>query len=83
MEFPEDIVTDPNGNCYVLMADTVAIKKVTPAGGQSVYCTITGEQNNGYVNGLVFDPAGNLYVTGGSGVWKVTPTGTVTPLLSD
>lgn len=78
MEFPEDIVTDPSGNCYVLMADTVAIKKVTPAGGQSVYCTITGEQNNGYVNGLVFDPAGNLYVTGGSGVWKVTPTGTVT-----
>ena len=72
MEFPESIAVDSAGNVYLSMVATGVIKKVTPAGVQSVFATIN---DAGGIFGLKFDPAGNLLVAGSMGVWKVTPGG--------
>jgi len=73
MEFPESIAIDKAGNCYLSMVATGVVKKVTPAGVQSIYATIKDE----FIVGLAFDGADNLFVVGGSGIWKVTPAGVV------
>jgi sugar lactone lactonase YvrE len=74
MEFPESIAIDRAGNCYLSMVATNVIKKVTPAGVQSVFTTI----KDNYIQGLAFDASDNLFVGGGRGVWKVTPAGVIT-----
>src|SRR5271169_5835096 len=71
-EFPESIAIDSSGNVYLSCVITGVIKKVTPAGVQSVYATIPDPY---YIQGLAFDTTGNLYVAAGSGVWKVTTAG--------
>jgi sugar lactone lactonase YvrE len=73
-EFPESIAIDRAGNCYLSMVATNIIKKVTPAGVQSVFATIS----DSYIQGLAFDASDNLFVSGGKGIWKVTPAGAVT-----
>jgi len=73
-EFPESIAIDKAGNFYLSMVATNVIKKVTPAGVQSVFTTI----KDSYIQGLAFDESDNLFVGGGSGVWKVTQAGVIT-----
>jgi sugar lactone lactonase YvrE len=73
MEFPESIAIDKAGNCYLSMVATGVIKKVTPAGAQSVYATIPDD----FIAGLAFDGSDTLFVAGGAGIWKVTPAGVV------
>lgn len=73
MEFPESIAIDKAGNCYLSMVATGVVKKVTPAGVQSVYATIKDD----FIVGLAFDGTDNLFVVGASGIWKVTPAGVV------
>ncbi len=73
MEFPESIAIDRAGNCYLSMVATGVVKKVTPAGVQSVHATIKDD----FIVGLAFDGADNLFVAGASGIWKVTPAGAV------
>ncbi len=73
MEFPESIAIDKAGNIYLSMVATGVVKKVTPAGVQSVYATIA----DNFIVGLAFDGTDNLFVVGASGIWKVTPTGVV------
>ena len=72
-EFPESIAIDKAGNCYLSMIATGVVKKVTPAGVQSVHATIKDD----FIAGLAFDGSDNLFVAGASGIWKVTPAGAV------
>lgn len=87
---PRGLVFDPLGNLYV--GDRTAIRKITPAGVQSVLAgnpdsggdadgPASTAQFNG-ISGIAFDPVGNLYVAdqGNNIVRKVTPTGTVSTL---
>ena len=73
MEFPESIAVDRFGHCYLSLTATGTIKKVTPAGLQSVFAKIEDDS----IRGLAFDLSGHLLVAGGAGVWRVSPTGDV------
>ena len=72
LEFPTSIALDRSGNCFLGMAATSLIKKVTPTGAQSVFAKI----DDARIQGLAFDFEGNLLVAGAAGIWKVTPAGT-------
>ena len=77
-----------DGNYYV--ADNDAIRQVTPGGVVTRYAGtpgLAGETDGqrlaalfGQVNGLGFDPAGNLYVADGAFVRRIAPDGTTTTL---
>lgn len=83
---------DTSGNIYVADAGNYRIRKITPAG---VVSTFAGSGTSGYVDGpgetaqfawmsdLAVDAAGNVYVTEGGRIRKVTPTGVVSTLTSN
>lgn len=73
-EYPESIAVDHRGNLYLSLTFLSVIRKVTPEGVQSSFAVIPDNS----ILGLVFDGAGNLFVAGGKGIWKVTPSGTPT-----
>ncbi|MES2386631.1 MAG: T9SS type A sorting domain-containing protein [Bacteroidota bacterium] len=85
---PQGIACDNDGNVFVADAGNNTIRKITPDGTVSTFAGQAGIQ--GYTNGnanealfnyptnLVFDPAGNLYVSDGNFVIrKITPGGIV------
>src|ERR1022692_1597323 len=79
---PISAVSAPLGNLSGVAVDAAAnlfasdpqsrfIVKITPAGILTVLAFVGG-------GGLVVDPAGNIYVTQGDVVQKITPSGVVT-----
>jgi hypothetical protein len=78
---PAAIVLDADGNAFVIDrndSDTgQSIRKITPGG---VVTTVTGGRN--FVKGidLAIDANGNLYLTDGSALYKLTPAGILTTL---
>jgi sugar lactone lactonase YvrE len=70
---PHAMAVDAGGNVYIVDFGLCSIRKMTPAG---VVSTLAGDQLCG--DGLAFDAAGNLFVSGSSAIRKVTPGGVVT-----
>jgi sugar lactone lactonase YvrE len=80
--YPRGLAFDSHGNLFVSIEGSGAVKEVTPAGAVSTFV-----QSNSIPDpaGLAFDSNGNLYVSDyyyQPGVYKITPGGTVTTLLS-
>ncbi|RYD20527.1 MAG: choice-of-anchor D domain-containing protein [Verrucomicrobiaceae bacterium] len=84
---PRNIVVDAAGNALVIDANNRMIRKVTPEGVVTSYAGkfgVSGIEDGplsevafSYLRGLVFDPAGSLYLSDGSKVRKVTTDGEV------
>jgi len=87
---PQGLALDGTGNIYVGDKDNDIIRKITPDG---VVTTIAGSAgNSGSIDGtgdearfsypqdLALDVSGNIYVTSGNTIRKITPDGTVTTL---
>jgi hypothetical protein len=75
------IAADLAGNVYIsdLPWDgPVPIRKWSPEGAYSTIASVPGE----FVSSLAFDSAGNLYIAGDSGLWKLEPQRGVTKVLS-
>ena len=88
---PQGVAVDLNGNVYVADNGNKTIRKVSAAGtvttlagsptGQSGYADGTGKVALfGSPNKLAVDSGGNVYVTDGGVIRKVTPEGMVTTL---
>jgi len=85
---PTGLVLDATGNLYVTDTTNRVIRKVTPAGvvttiagSPGVFGTTDGTGNGalfGGPKGIVFDSQGNLLVTDGNAVRRVTTDGVVT-----
>jgi hypothetical protein len=86
--FPHQLAVDTDGNIYVAEAANKVIRRITPAGVVSTVAGRVGraEEHDGPAGeaefatpqGLVFDSAGNLFVTtAGHTLRKITPGGTV------
>ncbi|HMH24688.1 MAG TPA: NHL repeat-containing protein [Puia sp.] len=86
---PNGILFDRQGNMYVADNGNYCIRKITPAGMVSRF---TGLGTNGtadggpgiaqfqYIYDMVIDKDGNLYLTDGSRIRKVTPDGVVSTI---
>ncbi|MEK7674707.1 MAG: hypothetical protein AAB676_02585 [Verrucomicrobiota bacterium] len=88
--YPRGIAVDPAGNIFVGDTGNYLIRKITPAGDVTTFAGTVGQY--GYQEGigtnailrflniLVADELGNLYVPDQSIIRKVTPEGRVTAL---
>ena len=88
-DFAEEAVANSAGDVYVTDTQNHVIRRITPAG---VVTTFAGSGNYGSADGpgaaasfatlrkIVFDPAGNLYVSDGNRIRKITPAGLVSTL---
>lgn len=86
---PATVVADAGGNFFVADSQNHAIRKITAAGAVTTFAGqlgIAGTANGSGTgaqfdapSGLVFDPAGNLFVsdTGNQTIRKITPGGKV------
>ena len=72
-ELPESLAFDHEGNAFMSIASGGKIVKVSPTGVKSDFAQIADWQ----LLGVKFDAAGNLFVAGGNGIWKVTRDGSV------
>ena len=88
-QMPSGIGFDPSGNLYVCDWGNNRIRKITPGGTVSTFAGSGsyGRTNGtgtaasfGYPQGIVSDPAGNLYVadSGNGMIRKISPAGAVT-----
>src|SRR5438067_887931 len=75
---PGDLVFDRAGNLFVTDPGSDSILKFTPDGKKGTFAT--GISHPGE---LVFDGAGNLFVSGSGLIFKLTPDGTRSTLVSD
>lgn len=81
-ELPESIAVDRFGNIYMSMSPSRQVWKLDPSGtSREVVASFPLEPGLFGVNGLRFDPQGNLYVAVSStlapmnGVWKIASNG--------
>ena len=88
---PEGVALDSLGNVYVADRDNHVVRKIDPSG---VISTMAGTGEWGYYGasrlvseaqfqfptGAALDPSGNLLFGDSDRVWKLDPTGTITPL---
>jgi len=86
---PNAIVFDKQGNMYVADNGNYCIRKITPAGMVSRFTGIgtTGMADGGpgvaqfqYINDMVVDKDGILFICDGDRIRKVTPTGEVSTI---
>jgi streptogramin lyase len=85
---PRGIVVDANGNLYVADQGNYAIRKIAPDGTVSTFAgrlgasgTQNGKGNNARFTqptAIAIDGGGNLFVTDGVAIRKITPDGSVT-----
>lgn len=79
-ESPEALAIDADGNLYFGLAFTGEIRKRTPEGDITTYANLPSP-GNGFMLGMIFDEAGDLFVGMGSfdpethGIWKVSQNG--------
>jgi trimeric autotransporter adhesin len=74
IDFPLAVTVDGAGNVYVADGNGHGIRKITPDG------TISLLAPNNFVD-IKTDSSGNLYATDGvATIYKITPSGTVTPI---
>jgi sugar lactone lactonase YvrE/plastocyanin len=79
-EFPEGLAVGKDGTIYAGMAPTGEIKAFDPSGGSSTYARLPAP-GAGFMLGMEFDDARNLYVAMSSidpathGIWRVPPGG--------
>jgi hypothetical protein len=75
-----DLVLDPEGNVLVAYGGDRGIWRIDPAGGLSLHALLP-DDGGGDIQSLTLDPAsGDLQVRDAIALWRVTPTGEVTPL---
>jgi len=86
---PNAIVFDKQGNMYVADNGNYCIRKITPAGMVSRFTGLgmTGMADGGpgvaqfqYINDMVINNDGNLFLCDGDRIRKVTPTGEVSTI---
>jgi hypothetical protein len=87
---PEGIALDTSGNLYVADTQNYTIRKITRQGVVTTIAGVAGAvgSSDGFgasarftePRGLAADSAGNIYVTDGSVIRKITPAGLVTTI---
>src|SRR5207245_867366 len=75
---PYKMAVDGAGNLFVTVNVSTSILKFPPDGKKSTFAT-----GISYPGDLVFDGAGNLFVSGSGLIFKFTPDGTRSTLVSD
>src|SRR6266700_2339625 len=75
---PDKMAVDGAGNLFAADAGSDSVLKFTPDGKKSTFAT-----GISYPGELVFDRAGNLFVSGSGLIFKFTPDGTRSTLVSD
>ncbi|MFA6511580.1 MAG: FG-GAP-like repeat-containing protein [Patescibacteria group bacterium] len=94
LDFSEDVLSDGSGNFYIADTYNNVIRKVGTNGKISTYAGTGafGERNGaadsaefGLPRGIARDSSGNIYVadTGNNAIRKITPSGSVSTLLSN
>jgi sugar lactone lactonase YvrE len=92
--FPEGVAVDSSGNVFVGDTGSYTIRKLIPVGTNWVVTTLAGSpSSSGFVDttsggvaqfvipsGVAADSTGNVYVTDGNSIRKVTATGIVTTI---
>lgn len=74
---PMALAFDASGNLYVGNWNSGTIDKVTPAGVDTIFATLTGRPYD-----LAFDSAGNLFVSEQRQIEKITPGGVVSTFVT-
>jgi hypothetical protein len=87
---PEGLALDPSGNLYVADTQNFTIRKITRQGVVTTVAGVAGAVGSSdglgsnarftEPRGLALDSAGNVYVTDGSAIRKITPAGLVTTI---
>jgi sugar lactone lactonase YvrE len=87
--FPGGIAIDKQGNLYVADGLNSRIRKITPGGQVSTFAGsgISGQADGDaavaqfiYINDIVIDNKGNLYVTDDNRIRKISPQGVVSTI---
>lgn len=95
LDNPTGTAVDPAGNLFAADIANLAVRKINPAGVISTYAgtgvpapTYTGDGGPAtsatflFPNDVQADNAGNIYLTEGGRVHKISPSGVITTLLS-
>ncbi len=95
LDAPGGVAVDPTGNLFTADIANLVVRKVVPAGVISTYAgtgvvapVYVGDGGPATSASFIFphdvkaDSAGNLYLTEGGRVHKITPSGIITTLLS-
>ncbi|MEO8405308.1 MAG: hypothetical protein ABI480_11955, partial [Chitinophagaceae bacterium] len=93
LAFPAGMTLDKNGNLFVVDRGNYAVRKITPAG---VVTTVAGDGRLGFLDGdalhhaefsdprdIVIDSKGNLFVSDGNTIRKISVTGIVSTISGD